>query len=272
MRMTLYVKFRILLDDRIAGSVGKAAHMIKVMIQRYPDTEVCCIDIAIRVSLTIKLQVLKLCDSLEKKSLSLLHEDESRKPPSPEMIRKIKPTISGKFECEICKKLYKSVKILRQHRRIHLPSYISKKEKRFKCEKCEKIYSTAYSLSLHAQSHLSAIEEKRPYKCGSCEKRFSSPSNLKNPQKTHLPLNDPSRLKFKCEICEKMFTRNENFMCHKRSHKETGPFKCGFCKRVFSIYRALCFHESVAHNLTYKIVKKMIKSELEDEKNVKIEE
>ena len=74
--------------------------------------------------------------------------------------------------CEICKKLFKTQNILRQHMRIHTG------DKPFCCDICHKSFSQMASLKYHLATH----SDERPYQCHVCLKSFK----LKPPFKKHL--------------------------------------------------------------------------------------
>lgn len=80
------------------------------------------------------------------------------------------------FECDVCKKMYKSKRDLRLHRMIH------SNQRPHKCSDCEKTFLSTSKLKQHSNIHTGS----RPYKCKYCSKDFTNfPNWLKHTRRRH---------------------------------------------------------------------------------------
>lgn len=80
------------------------------------------------------------------------------------------------FECDVCKKMYKSKRDLRLHRMIH------SNQRPHKCSDCEKTFLSTSKLKQHLNIHTGS----RPYKCKYCSKDFTNfPNWLKHTRRRH---------------------------------------------------------------------------------------
>lgn len=80
------------------------------------------------------------------------------------------------FECDVCKKMYKSKRDLRLHRMIHSI------QRPHKCPNCEKTFLSTSKLKQHLNIHTGL----RPFKCQFCPKDFTNfPNWLKHIRRRH---------------------------------------------------------------------------------------
>lgn len=80
------------------------------------------------------------------------------------------------FECEICKKLYKTKRDLKLHLLVHSV------QRPHKCSTCEKTFLSTSKLKQHLNVHTGS----RPYKCDYCPKDFTNfPNWLKHTRRRH---------------------------------------------------------------------------------------
>lgn len=80
------------------------------------------------------------------------------------------------FECEVCKKLYKTKRDLKLHLMVHSV------QRPHKCSTCEKTFLSTSKLKQHLNIHTGS----RPYKCDYCPKDFTNfPNWLKHTRRRH---------------------------------------------------------------------------------------
>lgn len=80
------------------------------------------------------------------------------------------------FECEICKKMYKTKRDLKLHSMVH------QQQRPHKCSSCEKTFLSTSKLKQHLNIH----SGERPYKCHYCPKDFTNfPNWLKHTRRRH---------------------------------------------------------------------------------------
>lgn len=80
------------------------------------------------------------------------------------------------FECEICKKLYKTKRDLKLHLMVHSV------QRPHRCSQCEKTFLSTSKLKQHLNIHTGS----RPYKCDYCPKDFTNfPNWLKHTRRRH---------------------------------------------------------------------------------------
>ncbi|RWS19801.1 zinc finger protein 1-like protein [Leptotrombidium deliense] len=93
-----------------------------------------------------------------------------------------------KFQCNICKKLFKT----KRHARSHIIT-VHNKEERYECNICHAKFIYYYALMTHIQTIHEAYGK---YKCDDCEKIFRTQQYLKQHLKRNRPLNQ-SAMKMK---------------------------------------------------------------------------
>uniref|UniRef100_A0A1B0BLZ8 C2H2-type domain-containing protein n=1 Tax=Glossina palpalis gambiensis TaxID=67801 RepID=A0A1B0BLZ8_9MUSC len=128
----------------------------------------------------------------------------------------------------------------------------------FGCDICEKVFTTLRSLNVHKRAHKHINSLVKPNNgfavtvpnsviCEICSTQFSSPKNLKLHMKIHnkrtaktiqdaLPAGAQSEYGelnlFYCEICNKSFDQNL-LEIHKNMHQNIVEYNCGKCNRHF---------------------------------------
>jgi len=131
------------------------------------------------------------------------------------------------FECELCKKQFTKIEILKRHIKTHM------KEKEFKCSYCTKTFDRRDVLNDHVRNHTG----EKPFQCNTCHKKFTRGFVLLRHMRTH------GDGHFKCDFCFKSFDRKDTFRDHMRNHTGEKPFKCRFCGKAFSRSFVLTKHE-----------------------------
>jgi len=131
------------------------------------------------------------------------------------------------FECELCKKQFTKIEILKRHIKTHL------KDKEFKCTYCTKTFDRRDVLNDHVRNHTG----EKPFQCTVCNKKFTRGFVLLRHMRTH------GEGAFKCDFCLKTFDRKDTYRDHMRNHTGEKPFKCKFCGKSFSRSFVLTKHE-----------------------------
>ncbi|KAH9488167.1 hypothetical protein Btru_064921 [Bulinus truncatus] len=165
--------------------------------------------------------------------------------------------------CDICGKLYKEVRKLVEHKKIHAEDYIKPE---FPCKFCSKSFSTKYVLAYHIKSnHLGmrrsyicptcgkSFSQKnsylqhanvhlgiRPYVCEVCGNKFSYEKSLKE----HMFMHKTDK-SFPCKMCNKSFRQASGLTIHMRIHKATKDYVCSMCGKGFSQRQAMVRHERI---------------------------
>lgn len=119
------------------------------------------------------------------------------------------------FQCEVCKKMFKSRNHLNDHVRTHTG------EKPYICEICNKSFSQKTNLKTHGLRHTG----ERRFSCHICPKKFTYKHHFL--QHSHSCTGENS---YECEICGKKFTNGQIMKKHMRLHSEEKPFTCKFCE------------------------------------------
>lgn len=110
------------------------------------------------------------------------------------------------FECEICRKRFKSQNNLNNHVELHKMKYV--------CEQCGMEFKFKYGLTKHLRTH----SGEKSYLCAICGKTFGCLSS----QKIHL-LTHVGERPYICDICGQSFTQRSPMMLHRRKHPGTHP-------------------------------------------------
>ena len=112
------------------------------------------------------------------------------------------------FECELCKKQFTKIEILKRHIKTHLKDKVCVRSLRSNLSTC---------LVLLLQE----------FKCTYCTKTFDRRDVLNDHVRNHT-----GEKPFQCTVCNKKFTRGFVLLRHMRTHGE-GAFKCDFCLKSF---------------------------------------
>ncbi|XP_076288009.1 uncharacterized protein LOC143212765 isoform X11 [Lasioglossum baleicum] len=111
-----------------------------------------------------------------------------------------------KFQCQTCKKKFKTQKNLDSHMELHKIKYV--------CEQCGMEFKTKYGLTKHLRTH----SGEKSYLCAICGKTFGCLSS----QKIHL-LTHVGERPYVCDICGQSFTQRSPMMLHRRKHPGVHP-------------------------------------------------
>ncbi|XP_078037446.1 uncharacterized protein LOC144470319 isoform X8 [Augochlora pura] len=111
-----------------------------------------------------------------------------------------------KFQCQTCKKKFKTQKNLNSHMELHKIKYV--------CEQCGMESKTKYGLTKHLRTH----SGEKSYLCAICGKTFGCLSS----QKIHL-LTHVGERPYVCDICGQSFTQRSPMMLHRRKHPGVHP-------------------------------------------------
>lgn len=110
------------------------------------------------------------------------------------------------FECEICRKRFKTQKNLDSHAELHKMKYV--------CEQCGMEFKFKYGLTKHLRTH----SGEKSYLCAICGKTFGCLSS----QKIHL-LTHVGERPYVCDICGQSFTQRSPMMLHRKKHPGVHP-------------------------------------------------
>ncbi|KAL6265029.1 hypothetical protein P5V15_005120 [Pogonomyrmex californicus] len=110
------------------------------------------------------------------------------------------------FECQICRKRFKTQKNLDSHTELHKMKYV--------CEQCGMEFKFKYGLTKHLRTH----SGEKSYLCAICGKTFGCLSS----QKIHL-LTHVGERPYVCDICGQSFTQRSPMMLHRKKHPGVHP-------------------------------------------------
>lgn len=150
----------------------------------------------------------------------------------------------AKFECDICKKKFPSLFVIRQHMNAHGASC-----ERYKCDKC--------GTSNIKKSTLKRHHYKQNVVCSWCNQRFCLRKHLKQhyikdgcgPDKS-MSQTTVNRLKrmlkhFKCPVegCDEMLsTNNRSYHMATKHTEKSAQLQCDLCKKFFATKSMIRFH------------------------------
>lgn len=162
--------------------------------------------------------------------------------------------------CEICQKVLKGVKNLKNHQRVHsgnqpcVCSHCGKKfwwkcnledherlhtgEKPYVCQICSKSFGSKKML----RGHIRCIHEIGPVLCEVCGKGIS-----RNSYRSHLKTHQAIK-PFKCNFCPKRFLTRPHVEKHLVVHTREKPFECELCLERFTQQSSLKLHVKVLHS------------------------
>ncbi|XP_055707326.1 zinc finger protein 37-like [Phlebotomus papatasi] len=192
-----------------------------------------------------------------------------------------------KFECDVCKRLFKNPRSLRNHKQEHLPleqqnkqsDHVQKqaaKRSSIKWKQCQKrtcicqICGKVSNYSTLHESHMRSHTGEKPFKCNECDKSFRERSSLRSHMLVHTgakpyvcsncgaAFRQGAHLRrhmrshtgekpYKCKVCEKSFTERSILTTHLRVHTGEQPFHCQICPKKFHNPRVLRRHYPKVH-------------------------
>ena len=140
--------------------------------------------------------------------------------------------MSNAHICDVCKKVFSSLSVLKAHKKLHIGEG-------FSCDLCDKQFARRYDMNRHRKIH---SKDKR-LSCGKCRKTFTTQLEMSEHLSTHL--NDEK--KFSCQFCGVAYAEQNNLMRHKKLHSEDKPFVCVNCGIDFLNYENLTSHMRFQH-------------------------
>ncbi|GMT19809.1 hypothetical protein PFISCL1PPCAC_11106, partial [Pristionchus fissidentatus] len=123
----------------------------------------------------------------------------------------------------------------------------------FNCDQCRRTFRSLQQLATHKHTH--ALSNDRPFECNLCDKNFSLEKHLSR----HVREYDHSKLQrrreamkklpFKCDQCDRSFERDSRLQAHRRTHTGERPFVCPQCNLAFFDVNRLKYHlRTVVHS------------------------
>ena len=111
--------------------------------------------------------------------------------------------------CNVCDKVFTTVKSLHVHQRIH------NGERPYKCSLCDAAFTQRYHLLDHERTHSGAT----PFACNYCDLTFTTQSSRRRHEKNIHKVGLPAQM-HNCDICEASFARKDLFNQHLKRHEK----------------------------------------------------
>lgn len=144
-----------------------------------------------------------------------------KKRPLPENVSNIP---KKNFECDVCKKTYRSKSHLNRHCLTHFGT------KPFTCQDCGASFTQKCTLKTHKLIH----EKANPFSCKWCGQQFRLKQTMANHvMSIHGVVSNCGSL-YECDKCKKKFVHKGKLRRHYRSHSGEKPFKCDLCEKTFT--------------------------------------
>ncbi|XP_036162161.1 LOW QUALITY PROTEIN: zinc finger protein 530-like [Myotis myotis] len=134
------------------------------------------------------------------------------------------------YECDKCRKVFRRIFNLIQHKRVHTG------EKPYECTDCGKSFSNSSTLIQHQRIHTG----EKPYKCSDCGKSFRSKFNVNKHQRVHT-----GEKPYECTDCGKSFRESSTLIRHQRIHTREKPYVCSDCRKSFRYRSDVNKHQRV---------------------------
>ena len=129
------------------------------------------------------------------------------------------------YDCDICSKKFKTLKILDEH--VSEVHYVQNGNKNFKCLSCCKVFSQASIVKRHIKKVHEGIKD---YKCDICNKVFGYNKDLKRHKES---VHEGKDLSVKCGLCNKIYSSRESLLQHLRIDHEGKRSVCEICGKSF---------------------------------------
>ncbi|XP_026744087.1 zinc finger protein 11-like isoform X2 [Trichoplusia ni] len=121
------------------------------------------------------------------------------------------------IECSLCDIMFKTIKELLQHEKLHNPDDV------YPCKLCSKQFKSLRKLYIHNQRHYT-----QRTKCSGCNKKVASSFFAQHT--VRCPYKNEAVLSHVCEVCGKSFHLQSLLRFHQRVHSE--PVKCPYCDKM----------------------------------------
>ncbi|XP_050311642.1 zinc finger protein 721-like [Anthonomus grandis grandis] len=207
-------------------------------------------------------------------------EDCSFRPPQspPPAVKRRKPHSNRIHACKYCQEIFKTLKLLKEHKKVHKPEEMCEEEEPFyKLDHIQDLYicsvcSAEYQEEDEAKEHI--LTHRQIIKCIACnmefkeyfdlgvhnkqthdqEGKFGCPlctyasSNLYS-FKAHINYVHLKRFPFYCKECGKGFKHYKTYMEHQNLHIGKKPYVCIVCEKAFTYEKYLHVHQVRNHQV-----------------------
>lgn len=136
------------------------------------------------------------------------------------------------FDCEVCKRPFRSKAKRDSHQLTHDPNY---KRPQYECDQCDKIYLSYDKFCEHKRFHENGAPDS--YLCEVCSKTLVTKTALDLHMRIHT-----GEKRFECDFCDKKFAQAVYLKFHRRTHTNEKPYACGYCEARFANSTSLKVH------------------------------
>lgn len=143
----------------------------------------------------------------------------------------------GGIPCEICGKIFRTMRAVALHAEIHAGIM-------YPCDKCGKDFSSKQALTSHTNNYHGKVQE---YVCIYCGKLSNTYVTHKRHQETHT-----RERKFVCDICPAAYNRKHKLDMHKKTHSDAKDFECDVCQARFKVHYILQRHKAIHQERRHK--------------------